>query len=113
MGGMKSLAQMRRNDGLVEAGTITREVFDRDLLETDVASIPWRVGPNKPTDPGEEEIQAIREKFVAKKAELLAAQASAAETAALPSTPAAEPYNPQGEGLQDGGEGLEAGRPIK
>lgn len=47
----KSLAQARRCDTLVTSGTITKEVFQRDLAVTDLDSIPWRVGPLKPDDP--------------------------------------------------------------
>lgn len=131
----KSLAQMRRCDTLIAAGTITKEVFQRDLAATDVESIPWRVGPLKPEDPDQAGQDAYRNTAQALKLaviraaqmkvmtdsdlnEIAADDENPAQEAAqqeihrrsLPQAP--EPYNPQGEGAKEGGEGLEAGRPL-
>lgn len=58
--GFKSIAQLRRCDGLVEAGTVTREIFERDLLATDLDNTPWRVGPAKEGDNDAEYLAEIR-----------------------------------------------------
>jgi hypothetical protein len=98
MPAQKSIAQLKRCDGLIAAKIITQEIFDRDLLLTDVENIPWRVGPLKEGDIDEE----FRALMIQRKADLAAGVAPA------------EPVRPQvtglGEGAQDGGEGLEAGR---
>ena len=94
--GFLSIAQLRRCDSLVEQGTIKKEIFDRDLLATDIDATIWRKGPAKEED-GSEEFQAEYRKVMIERRQALAAAA-------------AEAYNPQGEGLQQGSEGLEAGR---
>ncbi len=100
--GFLSIAQLRRCDSLVTAGTIAKEVFERDLLATDIENTPWRKGPAKEDD-GSEEFQAEYRKVMIERRQGLAA--------AIPTPSNQEGYNPQGEGLQEGGEGLEAGRP--
>ena len=63
-----SLAQARRCDSLIEAGTITKEVFERDLLASDLATIPWRKGPLKPEDPDQAGQDEFRAALIARKA---------------------------------------------
>jgi hypothetical protein len=77
--GFKSLAQLRRCDGLVANGTITKEVFERDLLASDIENIPWRLGPPKEEDGNEEFQREYRAATAARKAALLAAPQDGAE----------------------------------
>src|SRR4051812_44949079 len=53
----KSIAQLKRCDGLVADGTVKKESFERDLLATDLDNTPWRKGPPKEED-GDAEYQA-------------------------------------------------------
>jgi hypothetical protein len=68
--GYASIAQALRCDGLVTAGSITKEVFERDLLATDLGAIPWRKGPAKEGDGDPEALASL----VARKAALQASQ---------------------------------------
>ena len=70
-----SLAQARRCDALVETGTITKEVFERDLLATDIESIPWRKGPAKEEDGTQEAQDAYRAMLVERKGAIVLSQA--------------------------------------
>ena len=63
-----SLAQARRCDSMVTEGVVTKEVFERDLLATDLEAIPWRKGPLKPEDPDEEDQESFRCDIIARKA---------------------------------------------
>lgn len=66
----KSLAQARRCDSLVEAGSISREIFERDLMATNIEAIPWRAGPLKPEDPDEAGQEEFRAKLAARQSEI-------------------------------------------
>ena len=68
----KSLAQIRRCDGLIAEGTVTQEAVDRDLAATDVAALPWRVGALKPDDPDQAAQDEYRAAVTARKAALAA-----------------------------------------
>jgi len=69
--GFASLSQIKRCDSLVEAGTIALGIFERDLLATEIESIPWRKGPAKPTDGTQEEQEDYRNKMIQHRAELV------------------------------------------
>ena len=65
-----SLAQARRCDSMVTEGVVTKEVFERDLLATDLEAIPWRKGPLKPEDPDQAGQDEFRAALIARKAAL-------------------------------------------
>lgn len=70
-----SLAQARRCDSLVADGTIAKEIFERDLLASELETMPWRKGPLKADDPDQAEQDEYRAALIARKA-ALQAQAS-------------------------------------
>ncbi len=121
-----SLAQLKRCDNLVTEGAIQKELFERDLLATDVENIPWRKGPLKEEDPDAEVQEQYRTIVLARKGALADAPKIGTMTDDELRTIAANLYRPDRlqasnelirrypsyEGLQDGGEGLEAGRVL-
>lgn len=65
-----SLAQARRCDTLAAEGAVAWDVFKRDLLASDLETIPWRKGPAKPEDPDQAGQDEFRAALIARKAAL-------------------------------------------
>lgn len=73
-----SLAQARRCDSLIAEGTVTKEIFERDLLASDLDNIPWRKGPLKEADPDQAGQDEFRAALIARKTALQTPQDVAA-----------------------------------
>lgn len=71
--GFASLAQAKRCDSLVKDGLIVKEIYERDLLATDIESLPWRKGPAKDGDPSAEEMKAYSDELMAARSVLVEA----------------------------------------
>ncbi len=99
--GFLSVAQLRRCDSLVASGEIAKEVFNRDLLATDIESIPWRKGAAKEEDGTEEFQNEFRASMLERRQEIALAIAAGIATTEAEAKPQDEQVQ-QEASIQEG-----------